>query len=181
VTQFLVHYSRGEPFRSLTSHPPQKWPSVIASLTEKNAWGLNRFSDSNYLKRRLEVEQILRNEFVAKGGEPDLINPIYAYLGRHTGWESHKLNVGYAVDLKNISATEVSFTYGDSLLAFNEEYRMQSGESYKNSLCRKVFTVKELNELLLSPEYPRENPLRVEVQLWRLPDPGKIRKLERQT
>lgn len=72
LPEFIIHYSRGEPFRTLTRFPQNEWQNIIETLNPKNAWGLNRFSDSNYLKQRIQVEDQLLNAFIAKGGEPIL-------------------------------------------------------------------------------------------------------------
>lgn len=72
IPKFITHYSRGEPFLSITSLPENKIPQIIEKLNETNAWGLSRFSDSNYLSQRIETESKLRKAFVARGGEPEL-------------------------------------------------------------------------------------------------------------
>lgn len=53
----IVHYSRSEPFRSITSYKESDWPRVVSELNENNSWGLARFQDAEYLQRRLSVEQ----------------------------------------------------------------------------------------------------------------------------
>lgn len=169
IPDCIVHYSRSEPFRSITSHPSEDWPKVVRSLTESNAWGLNRFSDPHYLQRRIEVESAVRNKFIAKGGRPQLQFPIYCFLGRHERWEEHKLNNGYTIKLKDISSEVISFTYGDSLLAFNDDYRTLSGEKYNNPLCRNIFRIEELENLFANTDYPADDPLKIEAQLWALP------------
>lgn len=169
IPECIVHYSRSQPFRSITSYPPQDWPKVVHSLTESNAWGLSRFSDPNYLQRRTEVESIIRNKFKAKGGQPQLKHPVYCFLGRHERWEEHKLNKGYSINLQDIAVDVITFTYGDSLLAFNNDYRTLSGEKYRNSLCGKVFLLDELESLFTCAEYPTNDPLKIEAQLWALP------------
>ena len=92
IPKFIVHYSRGAPFLSVTSVPQNKLPQIIEKLNETNAWGLNRFSDPHYLSQRTEVEAELRRFFIAKGGEPQLKQPIYFFLGRNLRFEEHKLN-----------------------------------------------------------------------------------------
>src|SRR6185437_3233209 len=92
---FLVHYNRGEPFRSLTAVPNEKLTTILCALNETNSWGLNRFSDPDYLIRRKQVEAKIRQEFIMKGGNPILDNPIYFFLGRNNRFEEHPLNQGY--------------------------------------------------------------------------------------
>ena len=180
---FIVHYSRGEPFRSITSLSTDLREKTIADLTEKTAWGLNRFSNSEYLVRRLEVERSLRNDFIKRGGQPEIEHPIYFFLGRHSGFEAHPLNKRYEISLKDIPKALITFTYGDTMLSFFDDYRTLSGEKYQNSLCNKIFLMDELGELLSHVEYPKADPLYIEAQLWMKPLSGivKVPKTESQT
>ncbi len=175
---FIVHYNRSEPFRSVTHTPIERWPEVVEILTDENSWGIKRFSDPEYLVRRFDVELRLRDEFIVKGGRPKLNSPIYFFLGRHSQFEEHKGNNGYIVDLKDLSPDSISFTYGDSLLAYNEDYRIQSGEKYQNSLCTKIYRIEELKDLFGHSSFPKQDPLAIEVQLWETPSPKIVRRLD---
>jgi hypothetical protein len=68
IPNILVHYSRSEPFRSISSVPECELSTVIKELNETNSWGRARFSDPEYLVRRRQVEQRIRRAFIAKGG-----------------------------------------------------------------------------------------------------------------
>ena len=179
IPSFITHYNRSEPFRSVTQSPQEMWPDVIQLLTEETSWGVRRFSDPEYLVQRLEVEKRIRNEFIAKGGRPHLKNPIYFFLGRNIRFEEHPGNKGYIIELRNIHSDSISFTYGDSMLAYIEDYRNQAGEKYRNSLCAKVYRMGELESLFAHPGFPRNDSLAVEAQLWRLPGPEVVRLAER--
>jgi hypothetical protein len=179
IPKFITHYSRGEPFLSITSVSPEKRPEVVKNLNELNAWGINRFLDQEYLARRLELEDTLRKEFIAKGGKPQLSSPIYFFLGRHVEFEEHPLNKGYIVDLQDVPSNSVSFTYGDSLLAYFTDYRELSGERYKNSLCAKVFKIEELENLFAHSEFPKNGALHIECQLWQVPADKVVKRLIR--
>ncbi|MBC7419267.1 MAG: hypothetical protein H7328_00935 [Bdellovibrio sp.] len=74
---FIVHYRRGEPFRSITSFPKSEWANIVEKLNPVNAWGLNRFADPQYLKQRVLAEAEVREAFIAKGGRPRLEHPIF--------------------------------------------------------------------------------------------------------
>jgi hypothetical protein len=97
---FIVHYSRGEPFLSMSEVSQESLPEVLCKLDEHNSWGLNRFSDPEYLPRRLQVEQKLHQGLISKGGVPELKYPIYFFLGKNAQFEEHKSNVGYRINLK---------------------------------------------------------------------------------
>lgn len=179
VPDVIVHYSRSEPFRSMSSVPSNQWAVAIKDLSETNAWGMSRFSDPDYLPRRLEVEKHIRNEFIKKGGKPELDHPLYFFLGRHNGFEKHPRNIGYVIQLKDIRSDAISFTYGDSLLAYNEDYRSQSGEKYKNSLCSQIFKKEDLESLFSHVDFPKTERLSIEVQLWTMPSREIVTSLDR--
>lgn len=169
IPDFITHYNRGAPFRSMTSVSLDERAIVINGLNEKNAWGLSRFKDPDYLARRRVVENLLKAKFISKGGKPTLSNPIYFFLGRSRRFEEHKSNIGYTVSLRDLPAGSISFSYGDSLLAYNEEYRRQAGERYQNPLCTDLFSLEELQDLFSHRNFPKDAPLHIEAHLWMEP------------
>lgn len=78
-------------------------------------------------------------------------------------------NKGYILNLKDISSDSITFTYGDSLLALNEDNRQQSGEKYKSELCKNIFRTEDLDSLFSDPRFPKTEPLHIEAQLWITP------------
>lgn len=167
--KFIIHYNRGEPFRCITNYPQDQWQSIIEKLNSTNAWGLNRFSDPQYLKQRVLAESEVRKAFIAKGGKPHLEQPIYFFLGSNKRFEEHKLNKGYKINLVDLAPEQVSFTYGDSMLGFIKENRDLSGLQYKNPLCEEVYRLEELGSVYSSIHFPDENHLAIEAQLWTMP------------
>ncbi len=179
IPDFILHYSRDEPFRSITNVAPHQLEVVINGLNEKNTWGINRFSDLTYLMQRLEVEKIMHAQFIENGGKPELSNPVYFFLGSNIRFEEHPLNVAYAIKLSKLNKNQISFSYGDTMLSFNEENRKQSGERYNNPLCNKIFMLDELNSLFDNKSFPNENALAVEAHLWIHPAAQMVQKLAR--
>lgn len=165
IPNFIVHYSRGEPFRSITEVSQEKLPGVLNQLNESNSWGLSRFSDPEYLHRRIQVEQTIRNAFIAKGGGPELNHPIYFFLGNNAEFEKHKGNVGYRIDLNDVPENAVSFTYGDSMFSLCANYRQKLGDEYQSHLCSQIYRSDEL-ESLFSAASAVTQKLHIECQLW---------------
>ncbi|MBX9765989.1 MAG: hypothetical protein K2X47_01850 [Bdellovibrionales bacterium] len=170
VPNFIVHYSRGEPFRSISEIPKEHLLEMLTKLDETNSWGLNRFLDSEYLPRRIKVEQRIRQEFMRKGGKPELLHPIYFFLGNHTGFEKNKRNVPYRINLNDLPPHVASFTYGDSMFSMCENYRQKLGHEYLSNLCAQVYRLEDLQTLHfamrdLSPK------LHIECQFWIRPHP----------
>lgn len=174
IPNFIVHYSRGEPFRSITSVCHEDLAGVIATLDETNALGLSRFSDPQYLSQRYQTEKYLRERFIEIGGHPILQNPIYFFLGRHARFEEHERNLGYFIQLQDIDPRSVSFTYGDSMLCFNDQNRQQSGERYRNPLCENLYSLADLPQLFAHPGFPKTERLHIEAHLWITPDPKSV-------
>jgi hypothetical protein len=179
IPNHIVHYSRAEPFRSIIDVPFDQLDAVIQILNERNSWGLNRFTNQNYFKQRLEVENIVRTKFIEMGGEPILSHPIYFFLGRNQRFEEHPLNIGYVIDLLHLHRNLVSFSYGDTMLSFNEENRKLAGEQYFNPLCAKLFMLDELEDLFENKFFPTQSALAVEAHLWVRPEERIVRRLDR--
>lgn len=169
VPNFITHYSRGKPFQSLSSLGQSNWAEVITTLNETNAWGLSRFRDPDYLPTRIQTEKIIRRKFQEMGGKPILEHPIYFFLGRNLRFEQHSLNRAYIFSLKDIPTDLISFTYGDSLLAFDQKNRSLSGKKYQNSLCENIFRFENIEDLFSHSDFPKVEPLHIEVQLWTQP------------
>lgn len=177
IPNFIVHYNRAIPFRSITSVAEDQLQAVIKSLDENNSWGLNRFSDPSYLKQRLEVENIMREKFIEIGGAPILLRPIYFFLGRNARFEEHPSNIGYAIDLSHLQKKSVSFSYGDTMLSFQKENRKSAGEKYNDPLCDQLFGLDELEKLFENNSFPTHSSLAVEAHLWVPPDEKIVRRL----
>jgi len=175
VPDQIVHYSRGEPFRSIMSVPLEELQAVVSNLNESNAWGLNRFKDLKYYNQRREVERSMRAKFIEMGGEPTLSHPIYFFLGRHARFEEHPLNVGYSIELSQLSKKHVSFSYGDTMLSFNDENRKLAGEKYESPLCSELFLIDDLKGVLESKLFPVDSPLAIEAHLWVQPSGEVVR------
>lgn len=83
IPDFITHYNRSEPFRSMSSVPNEMLAEVRQMLSEENTWGLARFSDPEYLSGRMIVEEKIRQEFIIKGGKPKLSHPICRFSSLH--------------------------------------------------------------------------------------------------
>jgi hypothetical protein len=163
---FITHYNRAEPFRSLTSLSKTELAATLKKLNETNSWGLNRFSDPEYLTRRSLVETQIQQQFISIGGKPLLSHPIYFFLGRNERFEENKNNKAHIIQLKDIAPDQISFTYGDSMFCFNEDYRQQKGGQYLSELCRRVYKIEDLDKIFSHENYQNSERLHIEAQLW---------------
>jgi hypothetical protein len=176
LAEFVTHYARGAPFRSVTAARAEGWPSAVASLTPDNAWGLDRYADPHYLPRRLAVEARLRAALLAAGGAPRLEQPFYGFLGSHPGWEALRSTGmrAWRVPLTSIPQGCLSFTWGDSLVTLDPDYReiwRAAGHEY-GPWAGRVYPLEALPALRErvaaegGPADPDGFRLGLEVQLW---------------
>ena len=153
----------------MSAVPKEKLPEILREMDETKAWGLSRFSDSEYLERRVVIEQKIRDAFIAKGGKPVLKFPIYFFLGRNNQFEKYEANKGYVIRLSDLPTDAVSFTYGDSMFSLNKDYRNEKGEGYLSDLCPHVYRLEDLPGLFSHADLQSRNRLHIEAQLWITP------------
>jgi hypothetical protein len=86
----LFHYYKrqGGPFRSISLLPDEEALEIMRALADDTIFG-ERFKDPEwYLGARRKTEQWTRAAFIAKGGTPHAIAPVYLTLGRSSWIES---------------------------------------------------------------------------------------------
>jgi len=121
---FVTHYSRGRPFRSVTAAGPPRWDRVVATLDDTNCRCVGRFRDPNYLARRAAVEGRMHRALIARGGAPRIAHPHYAIFGCNPRWKGPD-DQAYRIPLADVPAGCVSVTVGDSLLTWDASYRAE--------------------------------------------------------
>lgn len=131
---------------------------------------LPRNYDSRYIQRRAKTEKILYELFKAKGGVPKKKYPYYLTLGCCDEWFFGKKHFfgNLVFELEEFDPEVVSFTYGDSIPTFMEEFN--DGKEYRKN----VYTLKEIKNLIQKYGYPQQwntfaehGPENyIEVQIW---------------
>ncbi|MDP2305606.1 MAG: hypothetical protein Q8P18_06235 [Pseudomonadota bacterium] len=184
---FLTHYSRGEPFRSVTSAPQEQWGAIVAGFSDANVWGRDRFADPQYLSRRLVVEERLRAEFVDGGGEPQVEHPFYCVVGGLGRWERQRTTGmrAYILPLTDLPSASISFTFGDSLLTYDEDNRSQAAAlgRYLHPLSGRLYRLEGVRELASripagGSDPPRDLHKHLEAQVWVTPNVASLRVIE---
>ena len=143
---------------------------------------LPRSYDHSYVKRRLNTERRLREVFISKGGIPQRKHPYYLTVGNCDPWFFGKKRCfgSMVFDLEEFDPKTVSFTYGDSIPTFMEQF--DDGKEYR----KQVYTLEEIRELIDRYGYPQEwNPMEqngpenyIEAQIWSEEPLGKYRPRE---
>ncbi|MBZ0331907.1 hypothetical protein KZO25_16440 [Halomonas sp. ANAO-440] len=175
LPQFASHYYLREtgPFRSLSELPAGSEDPVFLDILTRHQRdpGYRRRYGRNYIGVRREVEDRLRELFIARGGKPRRRHPFYLVLGESPWFRD--LNVDHSelrIPLSALDPEVTSLTYPDSFIALTRD-----DKPYHNQ----VFLLSEIDELVTRfgiPENDRVVPyerywesdfeLYIEVQLW---------------
>lgn len=169
---FVTHYYRREPFRTLTELTPAERAFVIERL-DYSPGASRRLHSSMYFEERMRYEALMHAQFTAKGGRPERRHPHYAVLGESEIWAAIAPK-SIRIPLSQIASDQISFTYTDSWTTY------VSFDLKGNSLPRKpqygtLYRLEELSELFERYGWPGqrwkseadwEHDLYVEAQLW---------------
>lgn len=161
MIEYLTHYyKRGtEPFRTLSALPDEKAIKIMEALCDDTPFGA-RFKDpAQYLRNRRRTEQWVREEFIAKGGQPRETYPVPMVLGASKWMVKHApdpaVHGEIHIPLSAFTEDDVSFTYPDSMVSrwFGREKPV---EYYQPEYHGKVFTLSEILSTVESKGLPEE-------------------------
>lgn len=183
MIDYLVHLYKNntEPFRTLSSLPEEDAIRIMQGLYTAGSIFWERFEDpAGYLRLRKQIEQHVREAFIAKGGMPREPHPIYMAFGR-TRWMLNSLDAvtlatttEIEVPLSLFEECDISFTYPDSMVSFLLAKETEA-EYYLPDYYGKVFTLSEIRSIVESNGLPGEKwganlpssmPNYIEVQVW---------------
>jgi hypothetical protein len=135
---------------------------IMQDLYVEGAIFWERFKDpGQYLQTRRQIEQWLRQEFIAKGGDPKESYPIYMILGRSkwllTAADKATLatTAEIQVPLSLFQECDVSFTYPDSMVSFLLANQKES-EYHLPDYHGRLFTLSEIRSVVESNGLPGE-------------------------
>lgn len=168
IPSAIFHYydAAQGPNRSLTHLPLAEAEGLLEKIRLSGV-GFAAQRPLDYLKIRLELEEIIRTKFIQKGGKPRLLHPYYFILGA-CEWVKQWYHQGSEIQypLSTIPTEAISFTYGDSFPAM----RYQDGKPYRGQ----VYTLPEIAEIISEFGLPQNwnpqgklGPERyIEAQVW---------------
>lgn len=149
---YLTHYyaTGSVPLRSLTALPDAEAIHLMESFYEDNPVAERFKEPQEYLQNRKQVERWVRNEFIAKGGQPREDYPLYAVLG-YANWIEQNLSAleieRIQIPLSIFSEQDISFTYPDSMvthwLGMDKE-----ADYYEPDYHGQVLTLSEIDLLM---------------------------------
>jgi len=152
---FLYHYFDKTigPFVNLSDVSIDEVNAILNTIkiTKPNVQSAQR--DAEYMERRYFYEEILREEFIRKGGFLKRKSPHYMVV-EHSPWLStwFENSTFIKIPIKEFDLKTVSFTYGDSHPTFSPWPRADDGKEYRN----KLYTYDEILEIIKKYGLPQD-------------------------
>ncbi|WP_035853124.1 hypothetical protein [Deefgea rivuli] len=124
IPEFATHYFLPEngPFKSLSSLEGGGDNPIFLELLNRHQHdpAYRRRFGREYIQRRRETEQALRELFIARGGAPQVEHPLYLTLGM-SAWfkglnESHQ---EISIPLAKLNPATTSVTFPDSFMTMS--------------------------------------------------------------
>ena len=182
IPRFLTHYhlSDVDPFQSISELDDEQWTTLCKDLAHRREVdaSYNRRFGHSYRAVRLEVEEMLKDEFVSKGGIVTRKAPHYFCLGVSNWWKSFCDHSEVRISLDDIDPRTVSFTYPDSFTSMGILGRFGISHE-KKPYHGKVYFLDEIQDVIREFGMPEDRPLSnyseyhkedleiyVEAQLW---------------
>lgn len=179
-TKHLYHYyeKNTRPFRSITALPFEEAAAILRAKRATDP----RLTHPNidwFLKRRYQMETVVRDKFIEIGGKPIATAPVYLTLGANEHmktWFTDPAVIRIPVNALNPDV--VSFTYGDMFAVNNPA--LNTGEEWWAQVYRYEEILKQIKKYGLpeDPEYsvkegifPKDRSINqylkyIEVQVW---------------
>ena len=168
----LTHYYHEVPFRSLTEVAEGARSDILDRIRATRKLP-RRLCSAFYFEQRLAYERMMREQFVAKGGQPERTTPLYAILGESEIWARIYRNAVRA-RVAHLPPESVSFTYTDSFAAYVDR-DLDGNEIPRKPQYGMVYRLEELPDLIHSCGWPGDrwkteenwaHDLYVEAQIW---------------
>ncbi len=119
IPDFITHYYVGRPFRSLTELAQEDCWRVLEEMGPQESLPRRLRSDFYFAQRR-RYEQLMRQQFIAKGGQPSRRVPHYAILGESEIWARIRPSA-IRIPLAELPESVISFTYTDSFANYVDQ------------------------------------------------------------
>ena len=140
---YLYHYydSNIGPFVNLSELTNEEANAVLEDIRKNRPHAQSAQRDPEYMFRRRMYEDIIRKEFIKKGGIVERNAPHYMVV-EHSPWLSTWFDNGthLRIPIEEFDLRTVSFTYGDSFPTFSPWPRDDDWKEYR----RKLYTYEEI-------------------------------------
>lgn len=153
---YLYHYYDRDlgPFKNISELPDEEVEKIMQRLKAEKSNAFCNQRNEEYLEKRRYYEDILRREFLKKGGTITRQIPQYMVVGECPFLSSwYEKPAFIKIDIDEFDKNTISFTYGDSHPTFSD--RVNDGKEYR----KKLYTYDEILEIIEKYGYPQEwNP-----------------------
>lgn len=132
---FLYHYFDRTvgPFVSISDLPADQAQAVLESIKQTKPKAQSAQRHDKYVEYRHNCENIIRSEFIKKGGVVRRPSPHYMVV-EHSPWLStwYENSACLKIPIEEFDVNTVSFTYGDSMPTFSPA--VNDGKEYRHML-----------------------------------------------
>jgi hypothetical protein len=150
---YLYHYFDKTigPFVSLSELPVDKAKSILDTIKVTRPSSQSAQRHDKYVEYRHNCENILRNEFIKKGGLIHRPTPHYMVV-EHSPWLStwHENSAFIKIHIDEFDKRTISFTYGDSMPTFSPT--VNDGKEYRHML----YIYEEILEIIRKYGLPQD-------------------------
>lgn len=152
---FLYHYydEKIGPFMNLSEVTRDEANRILESIKKDKPNVQSAKRDPEYMFRRHMYEDIMRKEFIKKGGIIKRDVPHYMVV-EHTPWLStwFENSSFIKIPIEEFDTNTISFTYGDSHPVFSPWPRDDDWKEYR----RKLYTYEEILDIIKKYGLPQE-------------------------
>ena len=152
---FLYHYfdKKTGPFMNISELSMEQSNNILNRIKEEKPTTQSAQRDSEYMFRRHMYEDIIRKEFLKKGGIVNRNVPHYMVV-EHSPWLStwFEDSAYIKIPIDEFDLKTVSFTYGDSHPTFSPWPRDDDWKEYR----RKLYTYDEILVIMKKYGLPQD-------------------------
>ena len=168
---FLYHYFSKSigPFRNLSDLPINNAKNILKQFQKNNPSSQPASRPIDYIDRRINFENILKNKFIEIGGKPERNYPQYMIV-EHYEWFMtwYEDTCFIKIPVEEFEIDTISFTYGDSHPTFDPG--VNDGKEYRKKLYKYNEIIKIIEKYDLpqkwNPDWKLGPETYVEVQIW---------------
>lgn len=150
---YLYHYFDNTigPFKNISDLSPKEAQAVLEDIRKRKPDTMCAQRQEEYVRTRIHFENILRNEFIKKGGIIERQVPHYMVVEESSWLSSWYENSSFIkIPIEEFDLSTVSFTYGDSHPTFSD--RINDGKEYR----KRLYTYDEILKIIDKYGYPQD-------------------------
>jgi hypothetical protein len=140
-------------FVNLSDIPIDEANIILKKIKESKPNTQSATRQPTYMERRYEIEEILKAEFIKKGGIVRRKSPHYMVV-EHSPWLSTWFENGcfVKIPIEEFDLKTVSFTYGDAFPVFSDNRHKMDNKEYR----RKLYTYDEMLKIIEKYGLPQD-------------------------